>query len=334
LRLVLVDERCGLNAKIFDHPNLLVLNLSVNGYLVCRKELANSDRFEWSKLFGGPDAGLIAAFEPILTSFKDNEKQEFQSTLARLNQWVRVPNATGDRAGAVAKMIDASVHQEKSLNLTRFGLDTLPNEIEQFQTLRKLIITNKDFHELPPTIGHLTELQHLDLSNDSEVIPFQKKQPLVLPKEICQLTSLRALKLSGNSELELSEEMFRGLCQLPLHTLEISGTKIDQGVGRSILEAGLANLFLLMIGKWQLNKKDGDDRGVKAVADQLTAWVLDSSAKGDRGGAAAAIFKAYLYEKPILDLTQFGLSTLPDAVGELVNLKELYINNAMCDFFE
>lgn len=121
---------------------------------------------------------------------------------------------------AMAKQFKNSVHKNCYLDfLVKFGFsealfdildkDTpvirymdreiprLP-DLSEFKTLDMLIVTNAELHELPSTIGNLTNLEMLVLT---------KNKLTYLPKEIGNLKKLMFINITGNNIKEIPTEI-------------------------------------------------------------------------------------------------------------------------------
>jgi hypothetical protein len=89
---------------------------------------------------------------------------------------------------------------DTSLNLSDLGLTKVPPEIGQLTQLQHLNLDVNPLTTLPPEIGQLTQLQVLYLSSTSL---------RTLPSEIGQLINLQALYLLDNQLIELPPEIAR-----------------------------------------------------------------------------------------------------------------------------
>jgi Leucine-rich repeat (LRR) protein len=81
---------------------------------------------------------------------------------------------------------------------------TLPNEIEKFQSLITLELSNNQLIQLPHGISSLKNLKYLFLKNNS-------LDDLSLPKEFEQLKQLEIINLGGNRFKQFPYQLFQML---------------------------------------------------------------------------------------------------------------------------
>lgn len=111
-------------------------------------------------------------------------------------------------------------NSQRNLQLNRFDLDSLPQEISKLQslsTLKRIDLSHNNFTFLPPEIGLLTSLQELKLCLNLRI-------PFTLPEELGQLSALVNLKVSGNS-LEKLPEAIADLSSLRI--LDVSNNNLQ-----------------------------------------------------------------------------------------------------------
>ena len=164
------------------------------------------------------------------------------------------------------------------LYLSYKELTVLPPEIGHLTNLQSLNLRNNRLSSLPGEIGHLTNLQSLYLDNN---------QLSSLPGEIGQLTHLQYLYLGNNQLSSLPGE----IGQLThLQTLYLDNNQLSSLPG----EIGqLTHLQSLDLGKNQLSSLPGEI--------------------------------AQLTNLQTLDLRDNQLSSLPGEIGQLTHLQSLYL---------
>lgn len=111
-------------------------------------------------------------------------------------------------------------NSQRNLQLNRFDLDSLPQEISKLQslsTLKRIDLSHNNFTFLPPEIGLLTSLQELKLCLNLRI-------PFTLPEELGKLSALVNLKVSGNS-LEKLPEAIADLSSLRI--LDVSNNNLQ-----------------------------------------------------------------------------------------------------------
>jgi Leucine-rich repeat (LRR) protein len=110
----------------------------------------------------------------------------------------------------------------------------LPSEIEHFQALQKLDISELHLNTLPSSIGNLLQLEELNVSGNNLK---------TLPSTICCLTKLKKLDASQNELISLPVDLDK-LSQLM--ELNVSGNRLE------ILSPGICRLLQLTV----LNVRD------------------------------------------------------------------------------
>ena len=101
-------------------------------------------------------------------------------------------------------------------NLSLHRGESIPASIGNLTNLRHLDMSNSDISFLPENIGNLTNLQHLDMSN-SDIS--------ALPESIGHLTNLRTLFLRGTQIRRLPESIG---CLKCLRSLNLSASMISE----------------------------------------------------------------------------------------------------------
>jgi Leucine-rich repeat (LRR) protein len=90
----------------------------------------------------------------------------------------------------------------KNFHLNSNSLFALPNEIEKFQSLITLEVSNNQLVQIPHAITLLKNLKHLFLKNNS-------LDDFSLPKEIEQLKQLEIINLGGNRFKQFPYQLFQ-----------------------------------------------------------------------------------------------------------------------------
>ncbi len=140
--------------------------------------------------------------------------------------------------------------------------------------------------ELPESLGQLTQLQSLDLSNNQPYARYDEP-PIVLPEWIGNLAQLETLNLSYNQLTSLPESL--GNLTL-LRKMYVSGNKLVE-LPKSI--GLLLNLQILFLGDNQLTK----------LPDEI--------------GNLTELIELLIYRN--------NLKTIPESLGRLTKLKLLYL---------
>jgi internalin A len=234
------------------------------------------------------------------------------------------------------------------LDLSHWGLTSIPRELGQLTNLRKLYLRNNRLMMLPDTLGGLVNLRELSLSrNQLRSIPdmigdltslrhlyLHHNQLSVLPDAIGQLTKLRRLDLAYN-ELTALPTRFRQLTDLETLSLVNNQLKMvppelmrltkllrlylgyNQLVSIPPELAQLTNLRRLLLYNNQLTS-------VPAQLGQLTnLQVLDLS---DNQLALVPRELPQLTSLQVLVLSGNQLRSVPPELAGLPNLKELHLS--------
>jgi len=151
------------------------------------------------------------------------------------------------------------------LNPNAQPLSALPPEIGRLTNLQHLNLSYNNLKELPPEIGNLTQLKILDLSANE----LQE-----LPREMGNLNALRVLNLSANQLTDLSEEV----THLRPNRINLQNNQMSPNLTR-YYEATVVNSIYDSPGKKML---------VGAVAGLGAYGVQSGTLMGLAGGVAAA----------------------------------------------
>lgn len=91
---------------------------------------------------------------------------------------------------------DAIRHQPETLEISSFGLASLPDRVRLLKNLKRLTVFEQDLYELPPALFELRKLEEFSLytANLASV-----------PKEIAALQQLKSLRISCGSYHHLPE---------------------------------------------------------------------------------------------------------------------------------
>ena len=127
------------------------------------------------------------------------------------------PNDEGEEAGEIKDLTGIGYLKGMTeFNVYKNGVTTLPPEIKELKNLKVLNLTKAfEFTTLPPEIGQLPKLERLQmaLAAISEI-----------PKEICNLRTLKYLNISANQISTLPPEIGRltTLEELDIHSTSIT----------------------------------------------------------------------------------------------------------------
>lgn len=127
----------------------------------------------------------------------------------------------------------------KVLSVSGNHLTSLPSEIGDLQNLTELYIAQNDIERLPDAVGNLGQLRKLivgghELSLNAHWSASGRNRLTVLPESLGQLTQLRTLDLSNNELTALPESLRKltGLTRLYLHgndALELPTEMLGKG---------------------------------------------------------------------------------------------------------
>jgi len=184
-----------------------------------------------------------------------------------------------------------------------YKLTELPESLGQLTQLQSLDLSNNQLTALPEWLGQLTQLQSLSLYDN---------RLTALPEWLGQLTQLQSLSLSGNQLTALPE----WLGQLTrLQALNLSGNQL------TALPEWLGQLT-------QLQSLDLSGNQLTALPEWLGQLTLLQTLR--LGGDALTILPeclAKLEGLEILSISNSDLAYLPETLRKLVRLKELYLND-------
>ena len=157
---------------------------------------------------------------------------------------------------ALEAIEEARVSGKTELVLERFGLEELPPEIGNVNTLETLYLGGNQLDVLPPEIGKLNMLQNLFLSNN---------QLNYLPPEIGRLTDLQFLVLSDNQLLTIPPEIgnLAALSRLYLNNNQLNTLPSEIGKLTTLSD------LLLMDNPLQSPPPEVISQGIPAIQDYL-----------------------------------------------------------------
>lgn len=250
-----------------------------------------------------------------------------QEELAR---WVQIEG--GKAQEAANKILQAYQNHASSLDLKGLGLKTLPNEIGRLSSLEMLDLNDNKIEQLPAEIGNLSGLKVLYLyGNQLEDLPptfsklsqlfyltLSKNKFMYVPNPLEGLNKLRYLFLDENQLTGLPLMLFYAL---PLERLSINRNRFE--LPYSIMK----NSFFYE------NNGLGLDRSYTKVdrlslSYSMSSWCVKEAGQGGLAEEAEQrIIEAILNRSSSLDLRHLKLHTLPDEIGLLTNLEELYLDH-------
>ncbi|KAM0023272.1 putative leucine-rich repeat domain superfamily [Helianthus debilis subsp. tardiflorus] len=202
---------------------------------------------------------------------------------------------------SICNLTSVSVlHLERCSSLEKF-----PDELGDWKGLSGIYASNTRINQLPDSIGNLSDLHSLSLTNCSNLRS--------LPNSICKLKSLRTLRLTDCLNLqELPEKLG------DLHHLEdigVSGTRITQ-LPDSIQRMPYLHTLLLNNCK-QLKSVPGRNLGLSLI--RVLALrdcnLTDNDIPNDIWELSSLM---------VLDLSGNNFSCLPSGLGQLHSLQVLY----------
>ncbi len=193
--------------------------------------------------------------------------------------------------------LDFNIDPTAPRNILR--LTELPESIGQLTQLQSLDLSNNQLTALPKSIGQLTQLRSLVLTNN---------QLTWLPETIGQLTQLRSLVLTNNKLTKLPKSIGR-LTQLQsLDLADHQLTKLPESIGQ------LTQLQSLELAHNQLES-------LPESIGQLTHLPLLNFSNSQLTTLPASI--GQLTHLQSLDLSNNQLTTLPESIGQLTQLQSL-----------
>lgn len=211
--------------------------------------------------------------------------------------------------------------QQRSLDLSSYGMERLPSEIGKLESLQVLILTGNRLKTLPRDIRNLENLVELQLDeNDLEQ----------LPSEIGQLGSLRLLDCSGNRlrslPLEISllgrlEELVVSNNQLRSLPPEIS--RLENLESLFLEENELQGLPPEIGRLLKLNLLNVDNNQLLALPSEIGQLVaLESLLIENNFLSSLPSTMGQLTNLSDLDLRKNRLTSLPPEIGEIRSLED------------
>lgn len=192
---------------------------------------------------------LFEQANPLEFVARENEvkKDDLEALNEDLNAWINDPAAKGDKQGAASKIKDVFIHQQLSLQLARYNLNTLPSCIGKLTWLKSLGLSRNELNTIPDSLQHLKNLWFLDLEhNKLSELPASLNQCLNLadlrlkhnqfkfvPTFLGHLPRLTSLDLKHNPELNTLPLSFIEMPNIINLTLD-PGTKIENRIARTI----------------------------------------------------------------------------------------------------
>jgi Leucine-rich repeat (LRR) protein len=244
-----------------------------------------------------------------------------------LEKWLNDPEVTGDKQTAVSRIQHAFIGLSNELDLSDLKLSSLPPEIGELKTLKWLQLSNNRLKSLPAELAKLKNLKRLYANRNNLEI---------LPPELGQLKKLESLGLEMNrltalapeiGELQALENLnlkYCGLAVLPaeleklqnLKSLNLSGNSLTRLDGDVKDLTNLPHLASLSLEFAELFYASYIDKNLKT-------WLNDSSIQGNKAEAIRRIKSAFETKSTKLDLSNLGLTALPQEMLTLQYLKEL-----------
>jgi len=221
--------------------------------------------------------------------------------------------------------------EQRSLNLSGYGLTELPPEIGRLKRLEVLYLTNNQLSLLPPQIGGLESLKTLHLATNK----LSK-----LPDEIGNLKNLRWLYASKN-KLQTLPSTISDLSN-------IAGLILDENIIEQLPQTivKLENLRLLTLGEnllrtvpseivrlKSLMRLDLSGNGITSLPPEflelssLTALLLQNNEISEFPALLTG-----LSNLTALYLANTGLRALPGAIGQMTNLNRLSLNHNSLEY--
>ena len=212
-------------------------------------------------------------------------------------------------------------------NFSSHSVESIPASIGELTNLRHLDMSNSDISDLPASIGNLTNLQHLDMSysNISD-----------LPASIGNLMNLRTLFLRDTPIRRLPESIGNLKC---LQSLNLSATKISE-LPESIVN--LTSLQSLNLSHTQIREFPED---IVKLTNLQSLYLNDVQISGLPEGIVNLKNLQNLYlsgteirEFPAsienltnlrrLELGSVDLNSLPEGIEKLANLHRLDLSSS------
>jgi len=196
--------------------------------------------------------------------------------------------------------------QLQSLDLSGRQLTALPESLGQLTQLRAVDLSDNRLTVLPESMGQLAQLQSLDLSQN---------RLTALPESLSQLTQLWSLDLSDN-RLKVLPESLGQLTQL--RSLDLSKAingPLPDWVGN------LTNLENLDISANKLNCLPSTFSKLSRLKSLSLGWV-------EPGGNPLVELPEICRSLTMLEVLRAmkcSLKSLPDWLGDLANLKEIWL---------
>jgi Leucine-rich repeat (LRR) protein len=214
--------------------------------------------------------------------------------------------------------------QQRSLDLSDFGLVELPPEIGELSTLTHLELPGNRLSRLPPEFGNLKNLRGLNLS---------KNTLSLLPIEFGNLGKLRILHLNNNQFVEFPTVLLQltGIEYLDLSKNELS--VLPQQIGEFI---NLYRLYLsanhfarlpMTIGKLKrLSEFHATDNEIAELPEELLE-LSNLNTLSLSGNIIRSIPEdiGLLRKLSWLDIESNKIKTLPPSIGNLGALERLHV---------
>mgnify|MGYP001027866884 CR=1 FL=1 len=255
-------------------------------------------------------------------------------------QWVRSLNLSSCRLKKLPESL-LRFTQLRELNLEDNKLVDLPQNISKLGQLEALNISNNAFEKLPGSITKLARLSTLECFREFLCSP---EKNLVLPKHLGKLKKLEVLNLTGNIITSFPAS-FGQMTQL--RRLSIYGITVD-----AFMAAQLAQLTQLEYLEMTLGEKTKLPNAFRNLARLKTLSVSAMYCEGVPVSNGMSAFPIVICDLPaleklalvghdikalppqikklkrlkVLNLYDNALVTLPDELGELSALTQLYVD--------
>ncbi|XP_074359275.1 TMV resistance protein N-like isoform X2 [Apium graveolens] len=232
----------------------------------------------------------------------------------------KLPNSTGHLTELVElclnnnenlKALPDSICNQRSLEILNIAdcnsLEALPASIGNLESLKKIIMDGLTISKLPDSIGSLTKLVELDISNNEKLE--------TLPDSICNLRSLEILNIADCSSLEA----------LPLQLGNIKSLKKLSADGLSLSKLPDSTGHLTKLVELCLNNNENLETLPDSICNQRSLEILNIADCSSLEALPVSIGNLESLKKIVM----YGLtiSKLPDSIGSLTKLVELDLSN-------
>jgi len=211
------------------------------------------------------------------------------------------------------------------LDLNSQDLSELPSDFAKFLNLKKLVLSNNNFAEIPDVVFQLKNLEELHLQGALTYFEKYEKDILLttISEKISELPNLQLLNLSYNDLTVLPAE----LSELKnLRVLNIYHNRINQSSDLNII-ATVASLKELNIGGNDLKQLP---ESFAKLTNLNNLYIDNSYSEGVAVGETLSDFPAVVLQLSNLkelSLTGQAIKTIPKNINKLSNLEVLWLND-------